>query len=100
MAKALLSAAASAFVLAACTHVPMASVSDSTPSASSAAGERYCWKRNLSESGGKLYCNWSPDRSRACERADSTPIEASRYSEPAAAGRCEDGNYLVRVQPR
>ena len=99
MYKALLFAAASTLSLAACTNVPMASVSDSTPTAASVAGERFCWKRNLAQSGEKLYCNWS-DRGRACERSDSTAIEVARYTEPVAAGRCEDGNYLVRVQPR
>ena len=99
MYKALLFAAASSLSLAACTNVPMASVSDSTPTVASVSGERYCWKRNLAESGDKLYCNWS-DRGNACERADSTAIEVSRYTAPAAAGRCENGNYLVRVQPR
>jgi hypothetical protein len=99
MYKALLFAAASTVALAACTNVPLASVSDASPNVASTAGERYCWKRNLTEGGGKLYCNWS-DRGHACERADSTAIEAARYSEPVAAGRCEDGNYLVRVQPR
>lgn len=99
MYKALLFAAASTLTLAACTSTPMASVSDASPTATSAPGERFCWKRNLTESGGKLYCNWS-DRARACERADSTAIEAKGYTAPVAAGRCEDGNYLVRVQPR
>jgi hypothetical protein len=99
MYKALLLAAASTVVLAACTSAPMASVSDSSPTVASKDGERYCWKRNLSESGGKLYCNWA-DAGRACERGDSTPIEVARYTEPVAAGRCDDGNYLVRVQPR
>jgi hypothetical protein len=99
MYKALLFAAASTLSLAACTSAPMASVSDSSTTVATKAGERYCWKRNLAESGGKLYCNWS-DAGHACERADSTAIEMARYSEPVAAGRCDDGNYLVRVQPR
>ena len=99
MFKALLFAAVSTLSLAACTSAPMASVSDASPAVASKAGERYCWKRNLSESGGKLYCNWS-DAARACERADSTAIEVTQYTAPVAAGRCDDGNYLVRVQPR
>jgi hypothetical protein len=99
MNKLLLAAIASILPLAACTTAPMASAPMNTAS-SSPAGERYCWKRNLSESNGKLYCNWVTDRDHACERGDSTPVDMARFSGPMPSGRCEDGNYLVKVMPR
>lgn len=99
--KALLCISATAVVaLTACTTVPMASVSNGASSAAPSGKELYCWKRNLSESGGKLYCNWVADRSQACERADSTPVEMARFTDPAPSGRCETGEYLVKILPR
>lgn len=99
MKKLLCIAAATLFTLSACSSVPMASVS-SGATAGSTGGERYCWKRNMTESDGKLYCNWVTDRSQACARADSTPIEMARFTAPAPSGRCETGEYLVKVLPR
>ncbi len=100
MKKLLCVAAASVVSLAACTSVPMASVSNGTSAGAAGGGERYCWKRNLSESDGKLYCNWVTDRSQACVRGDSTPVEMARFTPPAPSGRCETGEYLVKVLPR
>ncbi len=99
MNKLLLAAVASILPLAACTTAPMASVSNDTM-ASSPAGEQYCWKRNLSESGGKLYCNWVSNRGQACERGDSSPVDMARFTAPLPSGRCETGEYLVKVLPR
>ncbi|MDQ3027401.1 MAG: hypothetical protein M3R58_12970 [Pseudomonadota bacterium] len=77
MKKLLCISAATLVVLTACTSVPMASVSNGASSA-----------------------NWVTDRSQACARADSTPIEMARFTEPAPSGRCETGEYLVKVLPR
>ena len=95
----LLFVAAAVVSLAACTSVPMASVSTGA-SGGATGGEHYCWKRNLTESDGKLYCNWVTDRSQACVRRDSTPVEMARFTPPAPSGRCETGEYLVKVLPR
>ena len=103
MTKIALALAASILVLAACASGPMANTSNGATLAS-LSGEQYCWKRILAEKDGKLYCNWVSDLSKACAeergRDYSTAVEMKRYSEPQAAGRCENGNYLVRVQPR
>jgi hypothetical protein len=99
MNKLLCFAVASLLPLAACTSVPMASVSNGA-SGASPAGERYCAKRQLSESDGKLHCNWVTDRSQVCGARHSESIEMGRYTAPAPSGRCETGEYLVKVQPR
>ncbi len=97
--------AASIVILGGCASTPMVSVAGkSGADYAGPAGERYCWKRNLSEKDGKLYCNWVADLKAAClpERSMdySTGIEMAQFSDPKAAGRCENGNYLVMVQPR
>jgi hypothetical protein len=96
--------AASVVVLSGCASGPMASTGASGADRVAGAGEQYCWKRILAEKDGKLYCNWVSDLSKAClpERQTdySTGIEMARYSDPTAAGRCDNGHYLVRVQPR
>ena len=99
MKKLLCVAVASLFPLAGCTGVPMASVSNGA-SASAPAGERYCAKRNLTESDGKLHCNWVADRSQVCGARNSDSVEMARFTAPAPAGRCETGEYLVKVQPK
>jgi hypothetical protein len=103
MTKLALALATSILVLAACASGPMATTSSNTTMAS-LSGEQFCWKRILAEKDGKLYCNWVSDLSKAClaERSQdySTAVEMDRFSAPQAAGRCENGNYLVRVQPR
>jgi hypothetical protein len=96
--------AASIVVLGGCAAGPVASTSSGGSDRAGASGEQYCWKRVLAEKDGKLYCNWVSDLAKACapERQTdySSGIEMARYSDPVAAGRCENGHYLVRVQPR
>jgi hypothetical protein len=99
MNKLFCAAVASLFPLAACTSVPMASTSNGA-TASAPAGERYCAKRNLTESDGKLHCNWVADRSQVCGARHSDSVDVARFTAPAPAGRCETGEYLVKVAPR
>lgn len=99
MKKLLCLAALTIVPLAACTTTPTATVSNGATA--SVAGERYCFKRNLTESDGKLHCNWVADRGDVCgsARHDAT-VEAGRFSAPQPAGRCETGEYIVKVQPK
>ena len=85
--------------IAACSTAPMTSTHGGN-GATVSGGEQYCFKRNLVDSGGKLYCNWVADRSQACSARADKALDPGRYSEPVAAGRCETGEYLVRVQPK
>lgn len=104
MNKLAIACAASIVVLGGCAAGPMASTGASGSDSAGPVGERFCWKRVLAEKDGKLYCNWVSELSKACapERQTdySTGLEMARYSDPKAAGRCENGHYLVRVQPR
>src|SRR5690242_9574656 len=89
--------------LAACSSVPTARTnlaSNSNASYASPAGEQFCFKRNLVQSGGKLYCNWVSDREQACTARNDTGVEVTRYTDPAPAGRCDTGEYLVKVSPK
>lgn len=97
MNKLLCIAVAAAVPLAACTSVPVASTNGAS---AGAAGERYCYKRNLVESDGKLHCNWVADRSQVCGARSESAVEMGRFTPPAPAGRCETGEYLVKVQPK
>ena len=98
MNKLLSLALASILPLAACTATPVASTNGA--SMTPVAGERYCFKRNLYVADGKLTCNWVTDRKQACTARNDEVLDAARYSAPAPSGRCETGEYLVKVQPR
>ena len=95
-----------ALSLAACSSMPTAQTTGASSRASggasyaSAGGEQFCFKRNLVQSGGKLYCNWVTDRDQACTARNDTGVEITRYSDPAPAGRCDTGEYLVKVSPK
>ena len=89
-----------ALSLAACSGLPTASTNGSSGSYVAASGEQYCFKRNLVQSNGKLYCNWVSDRDQACTARSDTGLEITRYSDPQPAGRCETGEYLMKVAPR
>ena len=95
----LICVAALSLLASACATAPTASTSNGATA--SVAGERYCFKRNLAEGDGKLHCNWVADRSRVCDsgRVYET-VEMGRYTAPAPAGRCETGEYIVKVAPK
>jgi len=87
--------------LAACSHMPMASTSEkASNTAVATSGEQYCFKRNLVQSDGKLYCNWVSDRADACTARADKGLEIARYGDPQPAGRCDTGEYLMKVAPR
>jgi hypothetical protein len=86
--------------LAACSGLPTASTQGASSTYVSTAGEQYCFKRNLVQSDGKLYCNWVADRDQACTARADRGVEVTRYSDPAPAGRCDTGEYLVKVAPK
>ena len=101
MNKLVLLSVASAFAVAACSNMPMASTGSASSSrVASAAGEQYCFKRNLVQSNGKLYCNWVTDRNDACNARNDTGLDVARYSDPQPAGRCDTGEYLMKVHPK
>jgi hypothetical protein len=70
-----------------------------TARAMPAAGTQYCWQDRLSTEGGKLDCNWAPDRRAACEGTVFTTMDAARYSKPRKASLCANGQWLVEVAP-
>ena len=94
--------ALAALALAACSSMsPTAGVNGGgAPAATNVAGAQYCWKRNLVDSGGKLYCNWVADRNEVCSARADKAIDPARFTDPVPAGRCETGEYLVRVSPK
>jgi len=94
--------AVATLTLAACSSMsPMtAGVQGNSAPTVAVGGTQYCWKRNLVDSGGKLYCNWVADRGQVCSARDDKAVETARYSDPVPAGRCETGEYLVKVSPK
>jgi hypothetical protein len=96
----LICVAAVSILASACASAPTASTSNGGATAS-VAGERYCFKRNLTEGDGKLHCNWVADRSQVCNSARVyETVEIGRYSAPQPSGRCETGEYIVKVAPK
>jgi hypothetical protein len=95
----LICVAAVSILASACASAPTASTSNGATA--SVAGERYCFKRNLTEGDGKLHCNWVADRSQVCDsgRVNAT-VEMARFSSPQPAGRCNTGEYIVKVAPK
>ena len=97
--KKLICVAAVSILASACASAPTASTSNGATA--SVAGERYCFKRNLTEGDGKLHCNWVADRSQVCESGRvSAAVETARFSAPQPAGRCNTGEFIVKVAPK
>lgn len=93
-------AVAASLTLTACANSPMFASSEGSGGSAPPSGTQYCSKRNLSESGGKLNCTWVADRSQACTARADKSLEIARYTEVTPAGRCDTGEYLVRVSPK
>ena len=93
-------AVAAALGLSACATSPMFASSDGSGAGAPPSGTQYCSKRNLSESGGMLNCTWVADRIQACTARTDKRLETARYTDVTPAGRCDTGEYLVRVSPK
>jgi len=69
--------------------------------AASSSPSYYCVKENLLASGDRLQCNWQPTADEACKFADVSVMERGSFSsDPQPAGRCNTGQWLVRVTRR
>jgi hypothetical protein len=104
-----LASVAFATLVTACSTVPTTSMDSAdakgstrtASSASSASGEMYCWKDKLMTEGSELRCNWSANRKEACETKYSSSISRDKLTaEPQDAGRCANGQWLVKVTAR
>ena len=85
-------AALPAFLLAACASVETAVVS------TGGGPTRLCWKDSLIDDGKSLSCNWETSKSEACRSTNRTLLpKESVASGPENAGRCDNGQWLVRV---
>ena len=61
----------------------------------------YCAKERLAGDGGRLECNWQPTADEACKFSDTSVLDrGSLASDPQPAGRCNTGQWLVKVSPR
>lgn len=90
------------FVLAAALVAACAAPQATTMSA---AGSRpsayYCAKERLIQSGDRLDCNWQPTIDDACRYSNSSVLQQGALaSQPQPAGRCNTGEWLVKVSPR
>lgn len=84
--------AMAAWMLASCASVQTA-VGDTGGSAT-----QYCWKESFVDEGTNLRCNWVASRKEACETTYRTTLAKSAIaSGPEAAGRCNNGQWLVQV---
>jgi hypothetical protein len=92
--------AAVAVALAAGCAVPQASIG-TTVAAAAQSSSYYCAKERLAADGGRLECNWQPTADEACKFADTRVLErGSLASDPQPAGRCNTGQWLVKVSVR
>ena len=61
----------------------------------------YCWKDTLGTRGDALACNWETSKMDACRmRNNSTLARDAIASGPVDAGRCDNGQWLVKVTTR
>lgn len=96
MKKTLLVALAPMFLAAACATGVNTSTSGNA--SASAAGVQYCKKDRLATEGDALVCNWAASVADACELNNVASVKKSAVrAEPANAGRCSNGQWLVSV---
>jgi hypothetical protein len=70
-------------------------------SATAGPATYYCWRDRLMTSAESHTCNWERTAREACESTNFTPLAASSVtSKPAGAGRCDNGQWLVKVETR
>ena len=61
----------------------------------------YCAKERLAGDGARLECNWQPSAEEACKFSNSQVLERDTLaSDPQPAGRCNTGQWLVKVPLR
>lgn len=100
MKQALIAAVLSSAFLAACA-APGGSASAGGGTAAAASGTQYCMKDKLQSSGDVMMCNWAASAREACETINLTAVKKSAIAgEPANAGRCGNGQWLVVVGAR
>ncbi len=97
--KSLLCVLAAAALAAGCA-VPQASMGI-TAAAAARSSSYYCAKERLVADGERLECNWQPTADEACKFGDTSVLQRSSLaSDPLPAGRCNTGQWLVKVSPR
>lgn len=85
---------------AACAAPPPSTESRGAAVASRGAAY-YCAKDRLNPQGDRLECNWQPTAEEACRFGNSSVLQrASLATDPQPAGRCNTGQWLVKVSPR
>src|SRR3954470_15514867 len=88
-----------AAALAAGCASPQAPLGPAMAAASSSA--YYCSKERLNDNAGRLECNWQPTADEACKFADTRVLQRDTLAaDPQPAGRCNTGQWLVKVTPR
>jgi len=92
MKRLLCLAPVAAWLLASCASVQTAVVD------TGGSSTQYCWKDRLMDDGKSLTCNWVANRADACEATHRSALAKSAVSTgPEAAGRCNNGQWLMRV---
>lgn len=96
MKKTLLVAVAPLFLAAACAtgvNTSVGAAASATPT-----GVQYCKKDRLATEGDALVCNWATTVADACELNNVATVKKNAVrAEPANAGRCSNGQWLVSV---
>ena len=88
--------AATLAVLAGCAAPPATRTAAATPAAA-----YYCTQERLAADGDRLECNWQPTADEACKFGDVSVMQrGSLASDPQPAGRCNTGQWLVRITRR
>jgi hypothetical protein len=96
MKKMLILAAAPLILLAACATPDKAS--NSGPATVAGSGTYYCWKDRLTTEGERLGCNWAPTVADACRFNEFNYVDKKATAgEPEKAGRCQNGEWLMKV---
>ncbi len=61
----------------------------------------YCWKETLGTRSDALVCNWETSRTDACRLRNTSMLARDTIaSGPVDAGRCDNGQWLLKVTTR
>jgi hypothetical protein len=94
-------AAFSLAAFAAGCAVPQASVGSSPGATLARSSTYYCAKERLTADGDRLECNWQPTAEDACRFGNASVMQrGSLAADPQPAGRCNTGQWLVKVSSR
>jgi hypothetical protein len=99
--KKILALAAVPMIIAAGCATPASDRSNGGAATIAGGKTYYCWKERLYSEAAEHKCNWADSIADVCRGAPAVSLPAASVaSGPAPAGRCDNGQWLVKVTTR